>query len=250
MAVTKPTIGQPDWGDELNTALDYLDAQGVAAQASASAAVTTANSAASDAADAASDAATALSTAEAAQNTADAAETTLGSQNKATAAETAAKNYAVAQDALLDTRIDALEGAVDYDKTIALPNSLTKFKQVNIPDDGGDTSTWPDKFAMYFNGTRTGYFNEFGELRARGHNTGAVALRAMGHVSGTSTGSIFEVGPSLQPSTAYFKVSQTLAEATVPLSTTQYLLVNGTRIYVSATDPGAVPDGSVWIDIS
>lgn len=35
MALVKPTIGELVWGDDVNVALDYLDAQGVAAQATA-----------------------------------------------------------------------------------------------------------------------------------------------------------------------------------------------------------------------
>ena len=46
MPLVKPTLGQLEWGDEVNAALDYLDAQGVAAQDTADEALAAAEDAA------------------------------------------------------------------------------------------------------------------------------------------------------------------------------------------------------------
>jgi hypothetical protein len=70
---------------------------------------------------------------------------------------------------------------------VTLPDSLTQFVRVNIPDDASDTNTWPDRLVFYFNGTRTGYHNEYGEIRARAAKPSTVALRTQGHASNVST---------------------------------------------------------------
>ena len=192
MAIVKPEIGQEEWGETLNNALDQLDEQSTRAAEDAESAV----------------------------------------------------NAIVG----LDSRVEMLENANanDWGKTVTLPNSSTQYRRIDIPDDGSDTSTWPDRIAFFFNGTRTGAFNEYGEGRFRPAKQGNVSLRAMAHVNG-STGDIFQVGPYNQPSTPFFRVSQTIAEATVPLSTTQYIQVAGTRVYVGGAEPTDAPEGSIWI---
>lgn len=84
------------------------------------------------------------------------------------------------------------------------------------------TSSASDTFAFYYGGsngtggTRTGYHNEYGELRARPATQSTVALRAMAHASG-SNGDIFQVANS-DSSAVYLGVSQTAAEFTVPVT--------------------------------
>lgn len=67
---------------------------------------------------------------------------------------------------------------------VELDDSSQAFLRVDIPDDSSDTNTWPDRFAFYFEdgtpgGRRTGYFNEYGELRARPAKNNTVGFRSM-----------------------------------------------------------------------
>ncbi|MGL5910659.1 MAG: hypothetical protein ACRCZP_11700 [Phycicoccus sp.] len=109
---------------------------------------------------------------------------------------------------------DLTPGAV-----VALPNSTTQLQRTNIPNDGSATTSWPDRFAFFYDGTRTGYFNEYGELRARPAKNNTVALRAMGHLSPQAGINVFEVATNLQ-SNVLFGVSADAAVATVPVRAT------------------------------
>lgn len=99
---------------------------------------------------------------------------------------------------------------------VDLENSSKPYLRINIPDDGTATASWPDRIAAFFNGIRTGYFNEYGELRARAAKLNTVALRAMAHADNTTT-NILEVTDSGQTAT-YLGVSKAAATATVPLA--------------------------------
>jgi hypothetical protein len=130
-----------------------------------------------------------------------------------------------------------------------------RFARVDIADDASPTAGWPDRFAFYFNSTRTGYHNEYGELRARPAKSNTVALRAMYFGSGTAN--IFEVAPSAA-GTEYFAVSSTAASLSVPLTSTQNITTTGTvagsnigaKVTASATAPVSPATGDVWIDLS
>lgn len=130
-----------------------------------------------------------------------------------------------------------------------------RFARVDISDDASPTAGWPDRMAFYFNGTRTGYHNEYGELRARPAKSSTVALRAMYFGSGSAN--IFEVAPSAA-GTEYFAVSSTAAALTVPLSSTQNITTTGTvaasnidaKVTASSTAPASPAVGDVWIDLS
>lgn len=136
-----------------------------------------------------------------------------------------------------------------------LADSSIQYMRVNIPDDGTATSGWPDRYANYFNGTRTGYFNEYGEVRARPAKNNTVAMRAMGHTSGTAN--IFEVTNTNQSST-YLSVSSIGATLGVPLSSTANISTTGTvtgtnignKVTASATPPSSPAVGDVWVDLS
>jgi hypothetical protein len=124
-----------------------------------------------------------------------------------------------------------------------LPDSATQFVRVNIPDDGSPTGGWPDRYANYFNGTRTGYFNEYGEVRARPAKTNTVAMRAMGHGSGSS-GDIFQVTNSGQSAT-YLGVSATEITTDIPItsaSTISATNIGAMVLVLDAADP--VPPGT------
>lgn len=98
--------------------------------------------------------------------------------------------------------------------------SLEQLMRVEIDDDGSPTSGWPDRLAFFYmdpvdGAIRTGYFNEYGELRSRAAKLNTVALRAMAHEDNT-TAPIFQVTDHLQ-SALYLSVSKILAAFTVPI---------------------------------
>jgi len=125
-----------------------------------------------------------------------------------------------------------------------LGSSAIQFLRVNIPNDGSDTATWPDRMAFYYTNIRTGYHNEYGELRARPAKSNTVALRAMGYSSGSS-GDIFQVSAS-DASTTYLGVSQTQVTANVPVITPNL----PRKITTGDTPPVNPQDGDIWFDTS
>lgn len=133
-----------------------------------------------------------------------------------------------------------------------LPNSATQFIRVDIPDDASPTSGWPDRYVNFFNGTRTGYFNEYGEVRARPAKTNTVAIRAMAHASGT-TGDIFQVAHNSSGGQVYLGVGQSTASLTVPMTSTSSITatnIGSSRVFASpsASEPaGPRSVGDVWV---
>lgn len=88
------------------------------------------------------------------------------------------------------------------------------FQRVNLNYTA--TGTTPDAFTFYYNGTRTGYFNEYGELRARPQGTNTVAFRCQAHASG-STVDVMQVTSS-DNLTVYMGVSDSEAVFGVPVT--------------------------------
>jgi hypothetical protein len=139
----------------------------------------------------------------------------------------------------------------------AITNSTNDtFARVNITDDATDTSLWPDRLAFYFNGIRTGYHNEYGELRARPGKINTVALRAQ-RWNGASSVDIFQVTSS-DNLTLFFTVGPTAISASVPISTTANISTTGTvsgtnignKVTSSSTAPASPAVGDVWVDLS
>jgi hypothetical protein len=139
----------------------------------------------------------------------------------------------------------------------AITNSTTDlFARVNISDDASDTSLWADRLAFYFNGIRTGYHNEYGELRARPGKINTVAFRAQ-RWSGASTVDIMQVTSS-DNLTLFFTVGPTLITASIPISTTANISTTGTvsgsnignKVTTSSTAPASPAVGDVWVDLS
>ena len=116
--------------------------------------------------------------------------------------------------------------------------------RVNIPNDGSDTALWPDRMAFYYTSIRTGYHNEYGELRARPAKNNTVALRAMGY-SGGSTGDVFQVAAS-DAATLYFGVSESQITANLPIVSPNL----PRKITTSSTAPSSPQDGDIWFDTS
>jgi hypothetical protein len=138
------------------------------------------------------------------------------------------------------TTLAKISGAAS--SVVTLASTLIQWLRIDIPTDASDPATWPDRLAMYFNGSRTGYFNEYGELRSRPHNQAAIAMRTLGHASG-STGDIFQVTDTTGGSIR-FRVSETAAAATVPLTAPNF---PPSTIVLNAGDavPGGTPTGSI-----
>lgn len=145
--------------------------------------------------------------------------------------------------AALQAISDALARAFLEGEIRLLPNSTTIAARVDIPDDGSATGTWPDRLAFYFNHatngpTRTGYFNEYGELRARPGKTNTVSFRCQSHSAGT-TGNILEVTNSTN-ATVYFAVGPNSPQLTLP---------NGIKVATGSGSPESAvtaPIGSTY----
>lgn len=191
MPVTKPTPGgnTNTWGQILNDALDALDAAVVTAQTAATNAGVAATAAANAATSAAGVSATALSAANDA--TADAAQA-------------------------LDAAENALDNGIQQGQTRTITDLTNdKLLRIEITDDATDSDFWPDRLAFYFDGQRTGYHNEYGEVRARPARDSTVALRALGHIDNPST-NIFEVSRYDQAN-KILEVSRDAIIASVPI---------------------------------
>lgn len=131
------------------------------------------------------------------------------------------------------------------------------FARVNITDDGSNTHEWPDRLAFYFNGTRSGYFNEYGEIRARPAKVNTVAMRAM-KWSGSSTVDIFQVSNSDNTQT-YLGVGPTRVNVTLPIESDSNITttgvvtasnISGNKVTASVTPPSSPAVGDIWVDMS
>jgi hypothetical protein len=141
---------------------------------------------------------------------------------------------AIAQSKVSNLTTDLSNKLNKKNDTVTLTDSTNdKFLRVDINNDASPSGGWPDRLAFYYAGVRTGYHNEYGELRARPAKNNTVALRAMYFGSGSAN--IFEVAPSAS-GTEYFAVSSTTANLTVPLTSTT--TITATNLLYT-TDKGA-----------
>jgi len=145
-------------------------------------------------------------------------------------------------DALAPSDINAVDKAGS--NIVSLSTSTLQYMRVNIPNDGSDTALWPDRMAFYYTNIRTGYHNEYGELRARPAKNNTVALRAMGY-SGGSTGDVFQVAAS-DAATIYFGVSESQITANLPIISPNL----PRKITTSSTAPSNPQNGDIWFDTS
>lgn len=121
----------------------------------------------------------------------------------------------------LATDVSGRLAASSADVTLADPTA-EHFVHVDITDDQTATAGWPDRLAFYFTPfggarTRTGYHNEYGELRARPAKASTVAFRAMGHAGAAAAQPVFEVTDSAK-TTTYLSVAGDAAAFAVPIS--------------------------------
>lgn len=135
-------------------------------------------------------------------------------------------------------------------------STLDMLARVNIVDDATSTSSWIDRLAFYFNGTRSGYFNEYGELRARPAKASTVAFRAM-KWSGASTVDIFQVSNS-DNSQTYLGVGPTRVNVTLPIQSNADITTTGVlsgsnignKVTASVSPPVSPSIGDIWVDMS
>jgi hypothetical protein len=130
----------------------------------------------------------------------------------------AAKPVSTATQTALDAKADDsavvhLAGAetISGNKTltgatqITMSDAVTQAVRIDLP--AGDRSSAPDTLAVYYDGSRTGYFNEFGELRVIASASNRVPLRVkqangggqtadLIDVTDISNNSLFTVGPT------------------------------------------------------
>lgn len=163
----------------------------------------------------------------------------------------------IAQTKITNLTTDLASKLDDKNEVVALTDSTNdRFVRVNITDDASPTSGWPDRLAFYFDSVRTGYHNEYGELRARPGKNNTVALRAMGW-NGASSAYILEVANN-SSSTTYFGVTSTQIDATVPISSNSNITTTGTvngsnigaKVTTSSSAPSSPSVGDVWVDTS
>lgn len=62
----------------------------------------------------------------------------------------------------------------------------------DITDDASPTAGWPDRLSFRFNGIRTGWFNEYGELRASAAKNSTIPLKLNAY-SPSATSRILQV---------------------------------------------------------
>jgi hypothetical protein len=101
---------------------------------------------------------------------------------------------------------------VNQGDVISLLNSTNdRLLRVEVTDDGSPTAGWPDRLVFFYldpidGAIRTGYFNEYGEVRSRSAKLNTVALRALAHPNNVNT-PIFQVTNDTQGA-VYLSVSK------------------------------------------
>jgi hypothetical protein len=140
---------------------------------------------------------------------------------------------------------------------VSFTGSAAQWTRVNIINDPSSEATWADRLAFYFDTnndgvaeTRTGYHNEYGELRARPAKKGTVALRVLGHAD-ISTGDLFQVSSPTQTD-VYFAVSISQVTSNIPIVLTGTNTITapniGVKVSTGTTAPSSPAVGDVWVD--
>lgn len=141
---------------------------------------------------------------------------------------------------------EAANDVINQGSTVELLDSTNdQLLRVEITDDGSPTAGWPDRLAFFYmdpvdGAIRTGYFNEYGELRSRAAKLNTVALRAMAHEDNT-TQAIFQVTDHLQ-SAIYAAVSKLAATFTVPV-----VAPNVLKDLIRTTDAAAINNNTALV---
>ena len=135
---------------------------------------------------------------------------------------------------------------------VGLTDSTTDtLARINITNDATPTAGWPDRFGFWFDGVRSGYFNEYGEMRARPARQNTVALRAMRWGGApVSSVDIFQVSNS-DARTLYLGVGpNTITDSNIMTTGTVSAANIGNKVTASNTPPSNPGVGDVWVDTS
>lgn len=163
-------------------------------------------------------------------------------------------SFTIAKTTGLQTALDGKLANINYQVNLTdLPNQ--KLGRVDILADGTNSATWPDRLAFYFTpvagtATRTGYHNEYGELRARPALSTTVALRAMAYTGNPSTQNIFEVTNQGQTAT-FLGISPSTAAFGVPVTSTGTITatnISTNKVSTGTAAPSSPAVGDVWVD--
>lgn len=144
---------------------------------------------------------------------------------------------------------------------VSFIGASAQWTRVNILNDPSAESGWADRLAFYFDAdnnqvaeTRTGYFNEYGEVRGRPAKTNTVAMRALGHAN-ISTADIFQVMSATQ-SDLYFGVGVNSITCNKPITLTGTLAATGNvtapnigvKVSTGTSAPSSPAVGDIWVD--
>ncbi len=183
----------------------------------------------------------------------------------------ASVTYVDAEDAALQAEIDAAEvrlaaleaGGGGGGGGASLVNNKSvvsefddptneRFMEFSIHDDGTNTLNWPDRLQFRIESaansgvfTRTGGFNEYGEMRSDAARINTVAARVHGHQDG-STGDIFQVRNVRGGSVDMLAVSLDEVKCQVPVSAPN-LPPAVLTLQVGAPVPPGTPAGAVIV---
>lgn len=75
---------------------------------------------------------------------------------------------------------------------ITISDTTTQALRIDLPGGDRTTTNAPDTLAVYYNGGRTGYFNEYGEIRVIASATNRTPLRIKQANGGTQTANLIE----------------------------------------------------------
>lgn len=237
MAYGLPTRGQRDWDDEILNSIESLRGLSESATANAASASSAANAASAQAASA--------------QTRADQAYTLVGAGPSGPIAIANVTNL----QATLDGKAPTKNNVVSL--TTPATDQAASF---TIVDDGSGTGTWPNRLEMKFqpsgqSAALTGYFNEYGEIRAVPAKNNTVALRAFGKQfpgDATHTGPVIELQDNRTDRNSMFSVDATGAVVTAgaitravpsgPTLSTGYLVLTA-----AASVPANTPAGTLIV---
>lgn len=142
-------------------------------------------------------------------------------------------------------------GPGDY---INLEDSNEYFLHIHIPDDGSPTVNWPDRLSFFFEdgspgGRRSGYFNEYGELRARPAKTNTIGFRSMGHNGAPVSQEFFQVAVDADQNTRMLAVNKEYINVYAPMrhAPSDTPLSNVIVIDQGESVPVGTPEGTVVV---
>lgn len=149
--------------------------------------------------------------------------------------------------AALDNKLNKKNDTVEL-----IDSTNDMFARVNIPHDGSSAANWKDRLAFYFDGTRSGYFNEYGEIRSRPARSTTIGMRAMSRTDAADDLDAFQVAQT-GANNVVFGVSKKYLTTNGLVKRNTYSTVPSDN-YLQRTDIGYPIDANspevdqVWVD--